>query len=63
MNFPAQAYYNRNQWLALAAEVAMLPVRPAAAQAERAPLAAKGSFAAFVESLILSVLASQEVRA
>lgn len=62
-NWPAQAYYNRKAFVTLAAELAMLPVRPAKAQAERASQAAKGSFAAFIEALVLSVLAPQEVRA
>lgn len=56
MNWPAQAHQNRLQWLALANELALLPVPPVRAQAKRAAQAAQGGFAAFVESLVLSAL-------
>ena len=56
MNWPAQAYYNRVQWQILAYEASLLRVPPARQQAERAAQAAQGSFAAFIESLVLSAL-------
>jgi hypothetical protein len=56
MNQHVNAYRNRIQWLALATEIALLPLPPARAQAKRAGQAATGGFAAFIESLILSTL-------
>lgn len=55
-NWPAQAYYNRLEWMRFAVEVQLLPVPPARQHAERAAQAAQGSFAAFIESLVLSAL-------
>ena len=55
MNWPAQAFYNRREWLSLADAVALLPVRSAAARVPSGAALGSG-FAAFVESLVLSAL-------
>lgn len=56
MNAHVNAYRNRQQWLALAAEIALLPALPVRRQAQRAALAVQGGFAAFMETLVLSAL-------
>ncbi|GEM_PF-4966268 len=63
MNWPAQAHYNRLQWLAMAqdlakqgAELACRKALAGAVSAARSRPAPVGGFAAFVESLVLSAL-------
>lgn len=62
-NWPAQAYYNRQQWLAMAesfakqgAELACRKALAGAVSAARSRPAAVGGFAAFIEALVISAL-------
>lgn len=63
MDQHVKTYQNRIQWLALAAEIALLPVPTVRAQAERAARAEAGSFSVFMETLILSIVAPKGVTA